>query len=641
MELCEECGGSRGRLDACAQCGVWLHSRCGVRAEGERSPLLCPECASGNDRKREDGMDEGRVLRSRARGPTAVTSGTRKRARTAGSSSLRQNAEAPSDSDGADPAISMTAARPSENEKRDPIPERRGRRRSADSNQGPNNPPSARRQRFRELAEERASNFAVGRGFVDDADRERIEDENDTATAPQTGRTGEQPEVWPGPYSTAIHLLNKRSAAMAAREARSISRKSEIAWTPKGSGSTFKFREPTLMDHCVKRCVDKVEELLEEGLLGEMFPDAKAEVSKELCRQRKFNGEILPHFAEKHTSVLTLPDCSYLTEEDLLSAFGQCQGPGLDQVNLGFCGRGMSDQALATLSTDSSNIRELTLEGCYRLSDNGIEAMLKNLHKLETLDLSSCPRISSKTVGNIVRYAGNTISVLRLRTAAQLSGEDFLPIAELKHLESLCISENTRVDDRSLIHIISKAGSKLQCLNLAGCTELSDTMVSAVAECCPHLEEICLDETQVTDVGLRKLTSECSSLAFVSLRSCSNITDEGCIHMIKNCKIKRLSLNGLYCVTDATVLALKRYCEGLEELDLSWCRAITDEALGQFVDAVQSLRLLKLRGCSQVTAKFVGGHSNPDLEHCRRVFFSLSITPLEGFHMWSVVGTND
>mmetsp|Transcript_30660 Transcript_30660/g.117291 ORF Transcript_30660/g.117291 Transcript_30660/m.117291 type:complete len:381 (+) Transcript_30660:795-1937(+) len=368
------------------------------------------------------------------------------------------------------------------------------------------------------------------------------------------------------------------------------------------------------MDHCVKRCVDKLEELLEAGLLCEMFPDAKAEVAKELCRQRKFNGDILPHFAEKHTSVLALPDCSYLTEEDLLSAFGQCQGPGLDQVNLGFCGRGMSDQTLATLSTDSSNIRELTLEGCYRLSDNGIEAMLKNLNKLETLDLSSCTRITSKTVRNIVRYAGNTMLVLRLRTAAQLSGEDFLPIAELKHLESLCISENRRVDDGSLIRIISEAGSKLQSLNMAGCTELTDKLVSAVAECCPHLEEICLDETQVTDVGLRKLTSKCSSLASISLRSCSNITDEGCIHAIKNCKIQRLSLNGLYCVTDATLLALKRYSEGLEELDLSWCRAITDEALGQFVDTVPSLRLLKLRGCSQVTAKFVGGHSNPDLE---------------------------
>mmetsp|Transcript_30648 Transcript_30648/g.117221 ORF Transcript_30648/g.117221 Transcript_30648/m.117221 type:complete len:370 (+) Transcript_30648:1147-2256(+) len=314
----------------------------------------------------------------------------------------------------------------------------------------------------------------------------------------------------------------------------------------------------------------------------------------------------------------------------------------VERIPLSLIPAGMSDQTLATLSTDSSNIRELTLEGCYRLSDNGIEAMLKNLNKLETLDLSSCTRITSKTVRNIVRYAGNTMLVLRLRTAAQLSGEDFLPIAELKHLEryarpeigslvnflveqkrltagasrpcSLCISENRRVDDGSLIRIISEAGSKLQSLNMAGCTELTDKLVSAVAECCPHLEEICLDETQVTDVGLRKLTSKCSSLASISLRSCSNITDEGCIHAIKNCKIQRLSLNGLYCVTDATLLALKRYSEGLEELDLSWCRAITDEALGQFVDTVPSLRLLKLRGCSQVTAKFVGGHSNPDLE---------------------------
>mmetsp|Transcript_30649 Transcript_30649/g.117231 ORF Transcript_30649/g.117231 Transcript_30649/m.117231 type:complete len:210 (+) Transcript_30649:1043-1672(+) len=160
----------------------------------------------------------------------------------------------------------------------------------------------------------------------------------------------------------------------------------------------------------------------------------------------------------------------------------------VERIPLSLIPAGMSDQTLATLSTDSSNIRELTLEGCYRLSDNGIEAMLKNLNKLETLDLSSCTRITSKTVRNIVRYAGNTMLVLRLRTAAQLSGEDFLPIAELKHLESLCISENRRVDDGSLIRIISEAGSKLQSLNMAGCTELTDKLVSAVAECCPHLE---------------------------------------------------------------------------------------------------------------------------------------------------------
>lgn len=46
-------------------------------------------------------------------------------------------------------------------------------------------------------------------------------------------------------------------------------------------------------------------------------------------------------------------------------------------------------------------------------------------------------------------------------------------------------------------------------------------------------------------------------------------------------------------------------------LDLSWCRRLTDEALGMIVDSCLSLKLLKLFGCTQITEAFLNGHSNP------------------------------
>ncbi|TQD72125.1 hypothetical protein C1H46_042324 [Malus baccata] len=51
----------------------------------------------------------------------------------------------------------------------------------------------------------------------------------------------------------------------------------------------------------------------------------------------------------------------------------------------------------------------------------------------------------------------------------------------------------------------------------------------------------------------------------------------------------------------------------LHTLDLSWCRNLTDEALGLIVDSCLSLRMLKLLGCTQITDTFLDGHSNPEV----------------------------
>jgi len=47
---------------------------------------------------------------------------------------------------------------------------------------------------------------------------------------------------------------------------------------------------------------------------------------------------------------------------------------------------------------------------------------------------------------------------------------------------------------------------------------------------------------------------------------------------------------------------------GLQTLDLSWCRKLTDEGLGHLTDRCEALRSLKLWGCSQLTPVFLNGH---------------------------------
>ena len=52
----------------------------------------------------------------------------------------------------------------------------------------------------------------------------------------------------------------------------------------------------------------------------------------------------------------------------------------------------------------------------------------------------------------------------------------------------------------------------------------------------------------------------------------------------------------------------------MQELDVSWCRKLSDEVLGHLVDSCRSLRRLSVWGCSQLTDTFLMGHSNDTLE---------------------------
>lgn len=49
-----------------------------------------------------------------------------------------------------------------------------------------------------------------------------------------------------------------------------------------------------------------------------------------------------------------------------------------------------------------------------------------------------------------------------------------------------------------------------------------------------------------------------------------------------------------------TALALAKLSEKLQILDVSWCRDMSDNALGYIVDSCSSLKVLKVFGCTQV-----------------------------------------
>ena len=105
-----------------------------------------------------------------------------------------------------------------------------------------------------------------------------------------------------------------------------------------------------------------------------------------------------------------------------------------------------------------------------------------------------------------------------------------------------------------------------------------------------------------------------AALEILSLRRCVQLSDGAVEALAGGCAgLRELSLNKVVAISDAALVALAKHCaKNLEALDLSWCRDVTDSALGALVDAAPRLRTLSVWGCSQLTREFYAGHTCPN-----------------------------
>ena len=528
------------------------------------------------------------------------------------------------------------------------------------------------RRRNRAIAQSRAADFAMGRGFVDDADREaagkkrtsdasgghprggkrgRREKESVAVTGVGEDSMREDIESWPGPWSTASELYTKRDAAVEARKCAGAGAGGKIVhWEPKKKGLSAKKSArsplPTLQSMCIDMVATHID-ACQEGGLGAILPDMKAKLCENLCGKRKLLPNVLPLFTDGETAVLSLPDCSYIGEQDMATAFQRCQGPALEVLSLKSCGRSMSDKLLADLCANSPNLHTLQLGGCYRVSDKGIASAVKALPRLRVLELSDCRNISAEALKSVAAV-GATLESLYLKNCTQLDSEALLQLERLQHLKRLSLSGCRGASDVIVEMVVGACGASLEELDLSHLPDsgfsaepvhcrIGDTSLQCIAAKCANLRILRLQNCDtITDLGVQALAAGvCKQLTHLDFTRCKSLSDDALEPLITNCRaLSHLSLNAAssvefdaetgestHGITDRSLVALRKHAATrLRELDLSWCRGVTDDGLGHLVDHAYELEALSLRGCAQITEMFLNGHSNTTVKvHGRRL----------------------
>nr|XP_018680208.1 PREDICTED: uncharacterized protein LOC103982797 isoform X2 [Musa acuminata subsp. malaccensis] len=391
---------------------------------------------------------------------------------------------------------------------------------------------------------------------------------------------------WPGPFSTAMRIIKERCEKLRARESNSYVKKDEtsqlkIPWMPSNNCKPFARPPPTLRDLCMKVLSDNAEEI--ESFDG--IPDVlKHKLILMLCHSRKMSPRLIGLLVRGSPTEICLSDCSWATENLFQEVFSQCNTKCLKVVQLDLCGRCLPDSVLrGTLAQYPHSLPSLTT-------------------------------ICLKGIINVAAKLDTVLTELYVDDCQNVDAMAILPaLKKIIHLEVLSVAGIQSVCDKFVHQLIPVCGSHMKELIFARCQKLSSASVKTISAYCSRLCAIDLRNlNRLNDSAIGYLANGCRSLQKLKLRR-SAFSDEAVAAFLEASggSLIELSLNNVEKVAQQTALAISRQCSStLYSLDLSFCRKLTDEALGLIVDSCSSLRILKLFGCTQATEVFFSGHSN-------------------------------
>eukprot|EP00908_Phaeocystis_cordata_P026161 Transcript_8630.p1 GENE.Transcript_8630~~Transcript_8630.p1 ORF type:complete len:446 (+),score=168.75 Transcript_8630:1467-2804(+) len=436
-----------------------------------------------------------------------------------------------------------------------------------------------------------------------------------------------------------MQLVSRREQARAEREAAAAEGGEAppplVAWTPRArcgaSAAAAATAEegaaarrgaagvvPTLQSLAVSFLVQHIDSVASFGVLP---PAALHAIAAGLCARRALTEEVLPLFTAEDAGVseLLLPDCHLLGAEALGDALRRLTAVAPEQltvVDLGYCGQGFTPEVAALLQP-CRNLHTLRLTGCYRLSTAALVALCEvRGAALRVLHVAGNSQLTEPALAAVGAHCIGLES-LAVEDCAQLPAEGLLPLRRLVQLRCLSLCGLCMASDAAVSEAVAGSAPTLEALHLKGCALLTDATVFGVAHQCPRLRELDLSGLELlTDAAALNLAQASLGLHKLLLKRCVQLSDEAVVGLAAACRgtLRVVSLNNVPALSDLSLQALAEHCAAsLEDLDVSWCRGVTDDGVGLLADSCTQLRRLSIWGCSQLTPRFFRGYSNAQL----------------------------
>jgi DNA repair protein RAD7 len=282
--------------------------------------------------------------------------------------------------------------------------------------------------------------------------------------------------------------------------------------------------------------------------------------------------------------------------------------PNLERLHLQLCGQLMAD-TLKHWGKTLKHLKRIELYAPFLVRKDGWESFIDACGtRLEGFLVTQSPRIDLETVTHLSKTCPD-LTELRLAEIGLLDGDCLAAISTLKKLKSLDLSAPAQsLNDDDVISLLAAVGSTLEVLDLSSNADLTDATLLAVAKHCPNLRELYMRHlVELTNEGVAQFFTDLSTrghpgLVVIKLEKGHDLQDEALKALLfQSAKtLERLSILGW---RETTVDALEglAQCKALRELDLGWCRKLTDFALKDILDHCDSIEQIRVWGKSMDT----------------------------------------
>ena len=344
----------------------------------------------------------------------------------------------------------------------------------------------------------------------------------------------------------------------------------------------------------------------------------------------------------------------------------------LATLDLGHCPQ-LTDAALRLLSSSTlPSLHHLVLDGCWKLTDQGIAAALASLVSLTSLDVTGCWQVTDASAAHMAAMPSLTdliiarcwqisdAGVAKLFGNEESNSDDIPPQAttndgvrsirdrrapsgsprilrlvdgrddggDLEDGVRLMAAAQEhlpprRDGERDTPRVPANSLARLTTLNLSHCCKITDAGVASIAFGGSLGTLRCVDLSYcalVTDAGVAHLRSMSTTLSTLRLAGSQKLTDEATLHLAAIGSITELDLARCSKITDVGVARLAELTK-LESLNLSECAFVSDAGVAQLA-SLTALATLRLADCGGIKGNCLPSLkrlAHLDLSGCSRI----------------------
>ncbi|EEY70062.1 uncharacterized protein PITG_06628 [Phytophthora infestans T30-4] len=252
----------------------------------------------------------------------------------------------------------------------------------------------------------------------------------------------------------------------------------------------------------------------------------------------------------------------------------------------------VDDKFLRTVARCCSLLSHVTIAHCRRVTDYGVAAFGESYAaSLTSLDVSFCTKLTD-----------TALLALLVGSSSQTAGPGGAPTvasSSSARIRILNIAGLPLVDGLTLLGLRGPCASRLESLNMSGCTVLRVAALQRLARvrALVRLKKLDLSRCSlVNDHVLTALGAACPQLATLLLAFCSSITDFG-IRRLCGCRqLESLDITGCFQVTSRGISALGARCPQLRSMTLDGVRRLIFSGIRALLHGCRKLRTLRWSG---------------------------------------------